>query len=452
MYVQTTNQIKDNIRRFNARNPKLKPSSFVRHILDKIRIIFVLKITENRGRLLINRQQEISSKLIYVLCTIVLLVVMNATIFNVALPTISERFSLSTPQVSWIVVGYAMITAIGSITYGKLADIYPLKPLFMIGLSLFAIGSFLGFFSQSYSLVIINRIIQAAGGSSLISLSMITVSRYFEQSKRARMMGMLTSSIALGAGIGPLAGGFLTQVFGWNYLFLIMTISLLTFPFIIRYIPTEMNRKGEFDTIGAILMAAFVISLLLSVNLSPYFLCISILTFIIFNSYFKKKKNPFIQIELFENRSYTLFLLTGFITFFVQLAVFLTLPIMLKSTFHLNPLLIGVILFAGSMTGAIFSPFSAKWSRKWNNNSMLLIFNSIMTIVLLFLGFYYSLSPILVMIFFMVLFMCYSSIQVLLANSVAMTLQANKTGIGMGLYTLITFLGMSFRQPLPVAC
>jgi DHA2 family metal-tetracycline-proton antiporter-like MFS transporter len=202
-----------------------------------------------------NRQQEASSKLIYVLCTIVLFVVMNATIFNVALPTIAEKFSLSTPQVSWIVVGYAMITAIGSITYGKLADVYPLKPFFVIGLSLFVIGSILGFFSQSYLFVIINRIIQAAGGSSLISLSMITVSRFFEQSKRARMMGMLTSSIALGAGIGPLAGGFLTQLLGWNYLFLVMAISLLTLPFIFLYIPSEMKREGELDTAASVLMA-----------------------------------------------------------------------------------------------------------------------------------------------------------------------------------------------------
>lgn len=106
-----------------------------------------------------------------------MLAVMNAVLFNVALADISADLDVSPSQVSWIVVGYSMVVAIGSMIYGKLADRFRLKNLLIIAILLFSLGSLVGFSTQTFLVVIIARLLQASGGSAFIALAMVTVSK-----------------------------------------------------------------------------------------------------------------------------------------------------------------------------------------------------------------------------------------------------------------------------------
>ncbi|SFS66435.1 Major Facilitator Superfamily protein [Paenibacillus sp. BC26] len=92
--------------------------------------------------------------------------VMGANMFNVVLPTISKEFYLTPSQVSWMITGYMIVYAIGSVTYGKLSERYSLKGLLTFGLLLFAIGSIAGLVAIEYWMVIAGRIVQAAGAST----------------------------------------------------------------------------------------------------------------------------------------------------------------------------------------------------------------------------------------------------------------------------------------------
>nr|MCX3330675.1 MFS transporter [Bacillus pacificus] len=83
--------------------------------------------------------------IILTFCALSLLAAMNSVLFNVALSHISKDLSVNPSQVSWIAVGYSMVVAIGSVTYGKLADYFSIKKLFIIGIVLFNLGSIIGF-------------------------------------------------------------------------------------------------------------------------------------------------------------------------------------------------------------------------------------------------------------------------------------------------------------------
>ncbi|WP_230163501.1 MFS transporter, partial [Peribacillus simplex] len=157
--------------------------------------------------------------LVLTLCFLVILGVMNAILFNVALVNISMDLSISTSQVSWIVVGYSMVVAIGSMVYGKLADYVSIKKLFIIAILLISLGSIIGFSNQTYSIIILARLVQASGGAAFIALSMVTVAKMVELTKRPTALAMISASIALAVGIGPLVGGAITNLIGWPFLF-----------------------------------------------------------------------------------------------------------------------------------------------------------------------------------------------------------------------------------------
>ncbi|MGX1830462.1 MFS transporter [Paenibacillus taichungensis] len=115
--------------------------------------------------------------------------VMNATMFNIVLPNISKQFQISSSQASWIITGYMIVYAIGSVTYGKLTDRYSLKNLLTFGLLLFAIGSVIGLVASEYWMVIVGRVVQAAGASVIPAISMIVPVRYFTSERRGRALG-----------------------------------------------------------------------------------------------------------------------------------------------------------------------------------------------------------------------------------------------------------------------
>lgn len=129
---------------------------------------------------------------------------MNGTMFNVAVPSIAEQFQLLPSEVSWVIAGYIVFFAIGSVTYGKLADIYPVKDLITLGLILFNAGSLLGFLSQWYGMLIVARLIQAMGAAAIPALGMITATRYFPPQSRGKVLGMVASTVAFASGIGPI--------------------------------------------------------------------------------------------------------------------------------------------------------------------------------------------------------------------------------------------------------
>ncbi len=185
----------------------------------------------------------VQKKLIFLLSTIIFFSVLNTTMFNVSLPDIAQQFHLLPSQVSWVVSGYIIFFAIGSVTYGRLADTYSIKNLIMIGLALFNMGSLIGFLSPWYPMLISARIVQATGCGAVPALGMLIAITYFPPGIKGRVLGVLASTVAFGAGIGPVLGGFITGTFHWRYLFILSTITLFTLPAFKRYLPDQRKHS-----------------------------------------------------------------------------------------------------------------------------------------------------------------------------------------------------------------
>ncbi|WP_421000216.1 MFS transporter [Carnobacterium maltaromaticum] len=384
------------------------------------------------------------SKLMIILTFVLVISAMNTTMFNVALPTIGEEFSLSPSQTGWIVTSYLIIYAVGSAIYGKLADQYKLKNLITIGIILMALGSLIGFVALNYPLLVIARVMQAAGASVLPASAMIIPARYFTPETRGRAIGVTSAGLTFGIALGPIIAGLILTSFEWNYLFIIPILMFLCIPSFRKYLGNEIGIKSKIDFVGAFLLVATIVSLMLTVSQSSLLLFIAFIVFlIIFIWRIKTATNPFIYPALFKNKAYTLTLLTFALGSGVAFAMPYLSPLMFVEVNHLTPFESGLFMFPGALIAALIAKTGGKIADTKGNSTL-----AYMSIVLFFicfslLSFFAGASAYLIMVILILGYVAQSQWQIAMANSLSNTLSKEQTGIGMGLFMLVNFVASS---------
>ncbi|MGF2768552.1 MFS transporter [Bacillus cereus] len=384
---------------------------------------------------------------VFTLCFIVLLGPMNAVLFNVALEDIANDLSISQSKVSWVVIGYSLVVGIGSMIYGKLADRYSVKRLLIISIIIFVAGSIVGFVNQSYEIIIFARLVQASGGAAFIALSMIAVAKLVAPAKKPGALAMISSSIALAVGIGPLVGGAITNTLGWPYLFLFMVISMVGIFLLVKFMPEEVQHTDEvfhFDFIGAVLLFVLITTVLLGVNINSWLFVLSVAFLFLFKAHMKRTESPFIDIELFTNKPLLRLIAVGFIINVALCASLLLLPLLLGRGHGLSPFVIGIVLFVASLFGIVSSFITGKIIPAFGNVRMMYVASVVMIIGFLILGIIPDGNILFILFAVILTFMSYSAIQVSLNTFIPKTLNPAKVGVGLGLYNLINFFGMAF--------
>ncbi|WHS05101.1 MFS transporter (plasmid) [Ligilactobacillus salivarius] len=394
------------------------------------------------------KTQNNSNGLILTLSFLSLLAAINAVLFNVAFPNISQDLHISSAQVSWIAIGYSMVVAIGSIIYGKLADTINIRKLFLIGISLFILGSILGFIKHdSIGIIIAARMLQASGGSAFITLAMISVRLMIDFEKRPVAFSFISVGIALAIGLDPLIGGAIISLFSWPFLFLVMIISVVAAWLLLAFMPKENKEiiHNNFDYLGAIMLFIFIATLLLGVNLNYLFLFVAAFMLVVLYLWFKKAQYPFIEIQLLKNLVFVRAITVGTIINIALLGVLFLLPLLLANIYHLSSLEVGIIFFIASIFSSLASLFVGRLLPIYGNIKIIYFGALLMALSLLLL--YFFTGTILIGIATTFIFISYSTIQVALNSLVPLTL-GDKVGLGLGVYNLANFIGMALGPAL----
>ncbi|OEH85308.1 hypothetical protein BHU72_04225 [Desulfuribacillus stibiiarsenatis] len=386
-----------------------------------------------------------TQKLVPLLSFTIFFSVINGTMFNVAIPNISTQFSILPSQVSWVVTGYTVIFALSAAIFGKLADMYPVKNLISTGLVLFNIGSLLGFLAEWYPMLLTARYIQACGAGSIPALAMLVATRYAPPEKRGKVLGFIASTVAFGSGIGPVLGGFITNTWEWNYLFLISLFSLLAIYFYHKWLPKEEVTGGALDIKGALLLAFTIAIFLVAVNqLIFWLLPVGLLMTFLVRHHMISTENPFIQPSLIQNRLFRNGLIAAFVTVGTVFATLFMIPIMLRDMNHLSSGEIGLVLFPGAMSASVMGAISGRIADRVGSIPVVYAGMSLLFISLLLLSFFAGSLPIVITSILLILYIGFSFIQSSLSNTVSRVLPPQQTGIGMGLYNLTFFISGAF--------
>ncbi len=195
---------------------------------------------------------------LYVLCTGMLMIVLDATVVNVALPTIQDDLGFSSSNLAWVVNGY--LIAFGSLLLlaGRVGDLIGRRNVFLAGLLVFTTASILCGVSQSQEVLIGARFIQGVGGAmtSAVILGMI-VTMFPDAREQAKAIGVFAFVASGGGSVGLLAGGILTQSLSWHWIFFInIPIGIATAALSLRYLERDRGigwDKGA-DFPGAVLI------------------------------------------------------------------------------------------------------------------------------------------------------------------------------------------------------
>lgn len=388
----------------------------------------------------ISREQQ-ANKLLRVLVFTLIISVMNASMFNVALPVIRAEFGLTPSQVSWMLTGYMIVYAIGSVTFGKLADKYRLKDLLTYGLIAFALGSIIGLSASEFWMVIADRLFQAAGASVIPATAMIVPVRYFAPEKRGRALGTTAVGLSLGAALGPIVSGVVSGLVSWRYLFALSILAIFVLPFFRKYLDDETGSARKIDYIGGLTLAGTVASLLLAITQGSLLLCgLGALLFILFTIRVRNAAEPFVQPAIFRNKSYTLGLGIAFVLTGLNFGIPFMAPQFLAQLNHLTPLAVGFVLFPSAICAALLGRLGGKLADEKGNPRLFAIAAAMILLCFIVLSSVVGMSPLWIAGFMIFGTVGQSFIQIAMSNTISRTLSKEQTGVGMGLYAMLNFI------------
>lgn len=386
-------------------------------------------------------KQQTGEKLIRILVFTLVISVMSATMFNIVLPQIGAEFRLTLAEVSWVSSVYMLIYAIGSVTYGKLADKYKLKNLLTFGLIFFALGSLIGLAAQTYWMVLLGRVLQAAGASVVPATGMIIPIRYFPPETRGRAMGIAAAGLALGGALGPTTAALIVSVVHWRWLFLLPILALLTLPFYRKYLDDEPGHAGKIDWLGGGLLAMTVALVLLSVTNEAWLLAgCALLTLGLFIARIRTAAEPFVQPRLFRNKSYSYGLAIAFVVNGVGYSLAFLSPQLLSLVNGLAPGLVGFSMVPAAIASALLGRTGGKLADDKGNPFLYFTASALLIACFVLLSTFAGISPIAIAIFLILGNVGQTFMVVALSNTISRTLPKDQTGVGMGLLSLLNFI------------
>jgi EmrB/QacA subfamily drug resistance transporter len=279
-----------------------------------------------------------------VLCVSLLIVTLDNTILNVALPTLVRDLSATTTELQWIVDGYILVFAGLLLAAGSLADRVGRKGTFLVGVTLFAAGSAWAAFSGSVDVLIAARASMGIGGALIMPSTLAIITDMFrESSERQRAIGLWAATSGVGIALGPLIGGLLLDHFWWGSVFLLnVPVAAAGICFAIPLVPDSRNEQAKRpDVVGAAMSVAGLGLLVWAIIEAPTRTwtsarvlaagCAGLLVLAAFVWWERRSTHPMLELGFFRRRAFsgavssvafvmfglfsTLFLLTQYLQF-----------------------------------------------------------------------------------------------------------------------------------------
>jgi EmrB/QacA subfamily drug resistance transporter len=207
--------------------------------------------------------------ILVIACLAQFMVVLDATVVNVALPSIQRGLHFSPSSLQWVVNAYTLIFGGFLLLGGRAGDLIGRKRLFVAGVALFSAASLLNGLAQTSTMLIVGRGLQGLGGALLspAALSIITTT-FTEQSERTKALGVWSAIAAGGGAVGLIMGGALTQLASWEWIFFVnVPVGVLTLLATLRFVPESRAHLEHrtFDLAGAVTVTAGLVVLVYAI-------------------------------------------------------------------------------------------------------------------------------------------------------------------------------------------
>jgi MFS transporter, DHA2 family, multidrug resistance protein len=317
-----------------------------------------------------------------VLVVSLLVVVLDNTVLNIALPTIQKDLGTSQSQLVWSVDAYVLVFAALLFTWGVLGDRFGRKKILSIGLALFGIASAVCAFAPTASMLIVFRGVMGIGGAAVLPVTLAIITVVFPPHERGRAIGMWAAAVGGAVALGPVLGGLLLQNPSWTYwltgnnwgsVFLInVPIVAVGLVGIWRVVPESRNPNAQkLDLIGLVVSFVGLVTLVYGIIhasetlkwtaasvLVPIILgCLILAGFVVYEA---RSDHKSFDVSLFANRGYAVSLAAVSLSFFALSGITFSLPFYLQILRGYGTLQAGLCFVPFALGQLISAPRSAK--------------------------------------------------------------------------------------------
>ncbi|PAZ16750.1 MFS transporter [Streptomyces sp. SA15] len=206
-----------------------------------------------------------------VICLAQLTVLLDNTVLNVAIPSLTSELDAATSDIQWMINAYSLVQSGLLLTAGSAADRYGRKKLLLAGLALFGIGSLVAGLATTSGQLIAARAGMGVGGALLITTTLAVVVQIFDDSERVKAIGLWSTVNSLGFATGPLIGGVMLDHFWWGAIFLInIPVAAIGLIAVFALVPESRNPQGDRpDLLGALLSTIGMTSIVYAIITGP---------------------------------------------------------------------------------------------------------------------------------------------------------------------------------------
>jgi len=308
--------------------------------------------------------------------------VLDATIVNVALSKLMATFGVSVDRVEWILTAYLLVFGVMLPSSGWMADQWGYKRMFLLGLLLFTLGSFLCSLAGNIDVLIAFRVIQGAGAGFLMPVGMAIITREFPPEKRGIALGFWSVAASASVSLGPTLGGYLIDRFEWNVIFDV-NVPVGIFGMAAAWIilrEVRSDTRTRFDMVGFLSLTAGLTALLLALAsgnsawntggwTSNFILTCFAIAFFGLSIFLVTEFNvrhPLIEIGLFRNFNFSVSNLVLFIFGVGMFGANFLVPIYLQNSLGYTPFQAGLVFLPVGILVGITSPFAGIFADRWD--------------------------------------------------------------------------------------
>ncbi|MDA7948907.1 MAG: MFS transporter [Hyphomicrobiaceae bacterium] len=306
-------------------------------------------------------------------CVASFVVAYNNTALMTALPAVKSDFDMDAVTLQWVMNSYLLAAASLVVVMGRFSDIFGKMRLFLFGVIVFAISSFVLTFSENTLMMLAFRFLQGIGASSVFSNSAALINVTTPEKERPVAIGIWAAVITFGLGVGPLMGGFFTEVFSWRLIFATDVILLLISLFLawrlgkLGIVKPEAEKRESVDYFGAVVLTLTLASLVYAVShgktsgwTSPTILAAFAVGFagaVVFYIAEHRIKSPLVHFGLFECRPYVGATIAMFVVGYTLFGCFFFFNLFLQSpaSLHLSAIYAGLAVLPISIPMLLIS-------------------------------------------------------------------------------------------------
>lgn len=399
---------------------------------------------------------------ITILAMMGLLITYVETMITPALPDLISFFHTNYDHLSWIITAYIISGTISAAIFGRMADIYGKKKIFVMLAFIYALAVSFGGFAQSLGELILIRAVQGLG-MGMFPIAFALLNDQLPRERLALAQGVISATFSGGAAIGLVIGAWITQNYDWQWSYhsaIPIAFGLVIASAVILQ-DTSVRRSEEIDALGVFFLATGLVTLILGFSEGEYWgwtsaailslFMISIISFFLFVMFETRAQRPFIDMKLLKIRNVFLANIAGLFAMAAMFFLFYSIPPLLQDPspagFGESILTSGLVMLPASILSMVFAPIAAKVTTNRGPKVTILVGTVILFIA--YLGLYFNRGSVLsILEDATIVGLGMSFIFVGIINILLLSIPVNRSGEATGMNVVFRNIGTSIAPAI----